>query len=163
MIDYLIKIGNTKLRYILSGGYQIQENQDIVLAKKTMADGTVRKNIAEKKKTIINITFSQIDGATLKEYNELWKEDVLFATAEEVVDMIREVVCNVINDNIDPDKTYDEWDLDDINAALNGKVLPVDTNFVTEKLVEGKSRTESEDRESGILHGCRRGEEGRAE
>lgn len=75
MIDYLIKIGNTKLRYILSGGYQIQENQDIVLAKKTMADGTVRKNIAEKKKTIINITFSQIDGATLKEYNELWKKD----------------------------------------------------------------------------------------
>lgn len=75
MSDYLLKIGNTKLRYILSGGYQIQENQDIVLAKKTMADGTERRNIAEKKKTIINITFSQIDGATLQNYNALWQED----------------------------------------------------------------------------------------
>ena len=75
MRDYLVKINDTKLKYILSGGYQIQENQDIILSKKTMADGTERRNIAEKKKTTIQITFSQIDGATLKEYNELWKED----------------------------------------------------------------------------------------
>ena len=54
----------------------------------------------------------------------------------EIVDMINEVVNNIVNDHLDYDKTYDEWDLDDINAALNGKVLPVDTNFVTEKLVE---------------------------
>jgi len=75
MSDYLIKIGNTKLRYILRGGYKIQENQDIVLAKATMADGTERRNIAEKKKTTINITFSQIDGATLQEYTTLWQGD----------------------------------------------------------------------------------------
>ncbi len=55
---------------------------------------------------------------------------------EEVVDMMREVVYNVINDNIDEDKTYDEWNLDEINKALNGHVLPKDTDFVTEKLVE---------------------------
>ena len=54
----------------------------------------------------------------------------------EVVDMINELVNNIVNDHLDYDKTYDEWDLDDINAALNGKVLPVDTDFVTEKLVE---------------------------
>ena len=54
----------------------------------------------------------------------------------EVIDMINEVVNNIVNDHLDFDKTYDEWDLDDINAALNGKVLPADTNFVTEKLVE---------------------------
>ena len=70
MQDYLIKIGNTKLNYILRGGYNIQENQDIVLDKKTMADGTERRNIAEKKKTTISIKFSQIDGLTLKNYNQ---------------------------------------------------------------------------------------------
>lgn len=75
MQDYLIKIGNIKLKYILSKGYQIQENQDIVLSKKTMADGTERRNIAEKKRTTIKISFSQIDGKTLMEYNELWKND----------------------------------------------------------------------------------------
>ena len=42
MSDYLIKIENTKLKFILSGGYQIQENQEIVLSKKIMADGTER-------------------------------------------------------------------------------------------------------------------------
>ena len=55
MSDYLLKIGNTKIRYILKGGYQIQENQEIILAKKTMADGTTRRNIAEKRKTTIKI------------------------------------------------------------------------------------------------------------
>lgn len=75
MSDYLLKIEGTKIRFILSGGYQIQENQDIVLSKKTMADGTVRRNIAEKKKTTIKIKLSQIDGATLQSYSNLWKND----------------------------------------------------------------------------------------
>ena len=75
MSDYLIKIENTKLKYILSGGYQIQENQEIVLSKKIMADGTERRNIAEKRKTTIKISFSQIDGATLYEYSKLWQND----------------------------------------------------------------------------------------
>lgn len=75
MSDYLIKIGDTKLKYILSGGYQIQENQEIILAKKTMADGTERRNIAEKRKTTIKIKFSQIDGTTLQEYSSLWQND----------------------------------------------------------------------------------------
>lgn len=75
MKDYLLKIGTTKLKYILRGGYDIQEEQEIVLAKITTADGTERRNIAEKRKTSIKIMFSQIDGATLKEYNDLWKED----------------------------------------------------------------------------------------
>lgn len=75
MSNYLIKIEDTILEYILSGGYQIQENQEIVLSKKTMADGTERRNIAEKRKTTIKIRFSQIDGATLQEYSALWQED----------------------------------------------------------------------------------------
>ena len=75
MSDYLIKIGNTKLSYILRGGYEIQENEDIVLDSKTMADGTERRNIAEKKKTTIAISFSQIDGETLKDYCDLMDDD----------------------------------------------------------------------------------------
>lgn len=75
MQDYLIKIGNTKLRYILRSGYEIKENQEIVLASLTMADGTERRNIAEKRKTSIAITFSQIDGQTLESYSNLWIND----------------------------------------------------------------------------------------
>lgn len=75
MSDYLIKIGTTKLKYILRGGYNIQENQDIVLDSKIMADGTERRNIAEKKKTTIGVNFSQIDGVTLKSYIDLMVND----------------------------------------------------------------------------------------
>lgn len=75
MSDYLLKIGNTKLKYILSKGYKVQENQEIVLKKATMADGTVRRNIAEKRKTTITVTFSRIDGATLQQYCNLWIND----------------------------------------------------------------------------------------
>ena len=75
MKDYLLKIGDTKLKYILKGGYQIQENQEIILSKSTMADGTERRNIAEKRKTTIKIKFSQIDGATLQEYCNMWLND----------------------------------------------------------------------------------------
>ena len=75
MSDYLLKISSTKLKYILRGGYNIQENQDIILNKKTMADGTERRNIAEKKKTTINVKFSQIDGTTLKSYLTLMQGD----------------------------------------------------------------------------------------
>jgi len=41
----------------------------------TMADGTTRRNIAEKKKVIIKIKFTKIDGATLSEYLTLMEED----------------------------------------------------------------------------------------
>ena len=75
MQDYLLKIGTTKLRYILTTGYNIQENQEIILKKSVMADGTERRNIAEKKKTTINIKFSRIDGATLQSYCALWLND----------------------------------------------------------------------------------------
>lgn len=75
MQDYLVKIGNTKLKYILKGGYEIIENQEIILQKATMADGTERRNIAEKRKTSISITFSQINGETLQEYSNLWIND----------------------------------------------------------------------------------------
>ena len=55
MSDYLIKFGDTKLKYILSGGYEIQENQEIILAKKVMADGT---EVIKEFDTDGNVTFT---------------------------------------------------------------------------------------------------------
>ena len=40
-----------------------------------MADGTERKNIAEKKKTTIKIKFTKIDGDTLSNYLTLMQND----------------------------------------------------------------------------------------
>ena len=40
-----------------------------------MADGTLRRNIAEKKKVVIKIKFTKIDGTTLADYLTLMEED----------------------------------------------------------------------------------------
>ncbi len=96
--DYLAKIGETKLKYILRGGYNIQENQDIVLQRKTMADGTERRNIAEKKKTTISFTFSQIDGQTLQKYCNLMLGD-FEATYWSKDDRTYKIATFRVNDN----------------------------------------------------------------
>ena len=59
----------------MKNGYIIKEDEDIVLASVTRADGTLRRNIAEKKKTIIKIKFSKIDNETLANYLILMQSD----------------------------------------------------------------------------------------
>lgn len=116
MNDYLIKIGDTKLKYILSGGYEIQENQEIILSKKTMADGTERRNVAEKRKTTIKINFSQIDGATLQNYCQLWLEDFIAEYWSKDDRMYKTAVFRVENKPTNamlysPDEIFDEFDV----------------------------------------------------
>lgn len=116
MSDYLLKINNTKLKYILRGGYNIQENEDIVLDSKVMADGTERRNIAEKKKTTITVKFSQIDGTTLKDYITLmqgdftatyWSKDTrTYKTA--VFRLNSQPVSSLLHS---PTETYDEFEV----------------------------------------------------
>ena len=53
----------------------MQEDQDIVLKKLTMADGTERRNIAEKKKVTISLKFGKIDVNTLSTYLTLMEDD----------------------------------------------------------------------------------------
>lgn len=116
MSDYLIKIGTTKLKYILRSGYNIKENQEIVLKKKTMADGTERKNIAEKRKTTIGLKFSQIDGVTLKSYSALWQGDFT-ATYWSKDDRIYKTAVFRVNDKpsnsmlYSPNEIFDEFEI----------------------------------------------------
>ena len=63
----------------------------------------------------------------------------------EVVDMINEYAQNIVFENLDARQTYDEWDLEDLNKALNQRLLREDANFVTEELVEGKEVNEVAD------------------
>lgn len=59
----------------MKNGYITKEDEDKVLAKVTMADGTERRNIAEKKKVVIKIKFTKIDGTTLSNYLTLMEGD----------------------------------------------------------------------------------------
>jgi len=59
----------------LKNGYIIKEDEDIILAELTMADGTTRRNIAEKKKITIKIKFTKIDNNTLSSYLNLMQDE----------------------------------------------------------------------------------------
>ncbi len=61
---------------------------------------------------------------------------------DEVLDMIREFVENTVLDHINDEKLYDQWDLEELNSALNGRIFPQETNFVTEEFVDGKESEE---------------------
>lgn len=74
-MNNVLEINSTKIECILKNGYIIKEDEDIVLAEVTMADGTIRKNIAEKKKTIIKIRFSKINTELLATYLNLMNGD----------------------------------------------------------------------------------------
>lgn len=64
----LLKHGDFEFRHILSGGYNILENEPDVISESTMADGSIKRNYGDMPKTSIKIKFSQLDKDTYQEY-----------------------------------------------------------------------------------------------
>lgn len=68
MQDYLIKKGDFKFSQILEKGYKY-ENNPVVLNKSQKADGSIKIIYAQYNELTISITFGNLDGNTIKEYN----------------------------------------------------------------------------------------------
>lgn len=64
----LLKHGNFEFKNILSGGYNISEDEPDVLSEVTMADGSIRRNYGKMPKTTIKVKFSQLNKNTYQEY-----------------------------------------------------------------------------------------------
>ena len=64
----MIKVNNTPFNDILAGQYKVTEDIPVILATKTMADGTEKRNIASKKKTKISLQLGKISGDVLVDY-----------------------------------------------------------------------------------------------
>ena len=64
----LLKHGDFTFKNILSGGYNITEDEPDVLSETTMANGSIRRNYWKMPKTNITIKFSQLNKDTYKEY-----------------------------------------------------------------------------------------------
>ena len=64
----LLKHGDFEFHHILSGGFNILENEPEVISEITMADGSIKRNYGEMPKTSIKIKFSQLDKETYTEY-----------------------------------------------------------------------------------------------
>ena len=57
---------------------------------------------------------------------------------EEILGMIHDLVETTVKSAISDDKVYYEWNLEELNKALEEYIFPKDTNFVTEGDVEEK-------------------------
>ena len=68
MQDYLIKKDNFKFSQILEKGY-VYQNNPVVLNKSQKADGSIKIIYAQYKELTISIKFGNLDGDTIKDYN----------------------------------------------------------------------------------------------
>lgn len=68
MQDYLIKKDNFKFSQILEKGY-VYQNNPVVLNKSQKADGSIKVTYAQYKELTISIKFGNLDGDTIKDYN----------------------------------------------------------------------------------------------
>ena len=64
----LLEHNGFQFKNILSGGYNILENEPDVVSEITMADGSIKRNYGEMPKTSIKIKFSQLDKDIYQEY-----------------------------------------------------------------------------------------------
>lgn len=64
----LLKHGDFSFSHILSGGYNITEDEPDVISEVVMADGTIKRNYRQMPKTNIKVKFSQLNKDTYKEY-----------------------------------------------------------------------------------------------
>ena len=64
----LLKHGEFEFKNILSGGFNILEDEPKVISEITMADGTIKRNYGEQPKTSIKVKFGELNKTTYKEY-----------------------------------------------------------------------------------------------
>lgn len=64
----LLKHGEFEFENILSGGYNILENEPDIISEIKMADGTIKRNYGDMPKTTIKIQFSDLDKTKYQEY-----------------------------------------------------------------------------------------------
>ena len=69
MQDYLIKKDGFKFSQILEKGY-VYENNPVILNKSQKADGSIKIIYAQYNELEIKIKFGNLDGNTIKQYNE---------------------------------------------------------------------------------------------
>lgn len=64
----LLKHGDFEFKNILSGGYNIIEDEADVISKVKMADGSIKRNYGDMPKTSITVKFGQLNKDTYEEY-----------------------------------------------------------------------------------------------
>ena len=64
----LLKHGDFVFKNILSGGFNVIEDEPNVISEVIMADGSIKRNYGSMPKTHIKVKFGQLDKDTYQEY-----------------------------------------------------------------------------------------------
>lgn len=64
----LLKHGDFAFKNIISGKYNIKEDEPTILSEMTMADGSIKRNYGQMPKTVITVTFGRLNKELYKEY-----------------------------------------------------------------------------------------------
>lgn len=72
---YLLKKGEFEFSKILANGYEIVEDEPNVNSKKTMANGSIRRNYGFMPKTNINIKFARLTKQEYLTYMSYFNKD----------------------------------------------------------------------------------------
>ena len=115
----LLKHGNFEFHHILSGGFNILENEPKVISEITMADGSIKRNYGEMPKTSIKIKFSQLDKETYTEYMSHFvnNEDTYTYFSPRKQTMLTKKFFVTFPENSmiygsDTEQTYDEFEIE---------------------------------------------------
>lgn len=115
----LLKHGNFEFYHILSGGYNILEDEPNVISKVTMADGSVKRNYGDMPKTSIKIKFGQLNKTEYQEYMSHFvkNEDVYSYFSPRKGSMLTKKFFVTFPENSmiygdDTEQTYDEFEIE---------------------------------------------------
>ena len=115
----LLKHGDFEFHNILSGGYNILEDESDIISEVSMADGTIKRNYRDMPKTYIKVKFSQLDKSTYVEYMSHFSknEDVysFFSPRNQTILTKKFFVTFPENSMLygdDTEQTYDEFEIE---------------------------------------------------
>lgn len=115
----LLKHGDFVFHNILSGGYNILENDPEIKSEITMADGTIKRNYGDMPKTSIKVKFGQLNKNTYQEYMSHFSknEDVYSYFSPRNQTMLTKKFFIKFPENSmlygdDAEQTYDEFEVE---------------------------------------------------
>ncbi len=139
MEDDVLRIFGSDRMKSLAQYFKIDEDTPISAKVMTRQIEQAQKRI-ENHNFIIRKHVLEYDDVNNKQREVIYSERNKILNNEtvhdEIVDLIPEFVHNVIEEAIDPDKSFDKQDVETLNEAIQKNLMPAVPDFVTQKKLD---------------------------
>ena len=136
--DLAVRFGGEKMQSI-ANFFKVDENTPFQLKILSKQIEKAQKRI-EAQNYAARRTVLQFDDVMNRQRELIYSERNKVLDGEDVhqqiLDMFPDIVVPLVREYVDDDKNSFEWDVKALNTALEDKLLPKGTNFVTAEMVE---------------------------